>query len=88
MLELEFVELRKPLGALEIGRLTFLFKLDLFAERVLQPPLDQVDCEIGNIDPDPLASELLRSVNGCAASTEWIENNISGIAARADDAFE
>ena len=54
MLELKFVELCKPLGALEIGRSTFFFKLDFLAERIFQSALDQIDRQIGDIDPDPL----------------------------------
>ena len=54
MLKLEFVELSESLGAREVGRLAFFFKLDLFAERILQSALDQIDRQIGDIDPDPL----------------------------------
>ena len=54
MLELEFVEFGQPLRAREIGWLTFLFKLDIFAERIFQSALDQVDRQISDVDPHPL----------------------------------
>src|SRR5439155_26785750 len=56
MLKLELVELSKALGAPEIGWLTFLFELNLFAERIFQAALDQVDGEIRDVDPDPLST--------------------------------
>ena len=55
MLELEFIELSKSLGAGEIRWLAFFFKLDLFAEGIFQPPLNQIDGEISDVDPDPLS---------------------------------
>src|ERR1700686_1618278 len=88
MLELEFVVLGELTRAAKIGGLPLLFELDLFAERIPQPALDQIDGEIGDIDADPFAPEFLRRVNGGAASAKWIEHDIPRIAARADDAFE
>ncbi len=88
MLELEFIELSKSLGAGEIRWLAFFFKLDLFTERIFQSALDQIDREIGDVDPDPLSTEFLRGVNGCAASAERIKHHVSGIARRADNAFQ
>ena len=79
MLELELVVLGQLRCTGEVGWLTFLFKLNFFAERIAQPTLDQVDREISDVDPDSLASQLLRSMNGCAASAEWIENHIARI---------
>jgi hypothetical protein len=70
MLELEFVEFSQRLRAREIRRLTFLFELDLFAEGIFQPALDQINREIGDVDPDPSPPELLRSVNCCAATAK------------------
>ena len=40
MLELELVVFCKLLCAGEIGRLTFLFKLDFFTEGIFEPALD------------------------------------------------
>src|SRR6266513_1906007 len=53
MLELELVELGEALRAFEIGGLAFFFEFDLFAERISQSALDQIDSEIGDVDPDP-----------------------------------
>jgi len=88
VLELEFVELREALGAFEIGRLAFLFKLDVLAKSVFQTALNQIDREISDIDANPLPPQLLCCVNGCAASTEWIEHDIAGIARRTDNALK
>src|SRR5436190_10883132 len=79
MLELEFVELCESLRAREIGRLTFFFELDLLAKRILQSALDQIDREIGDVDPDPLSIQLLRRMNRRAASTKRIEHHITRI---------
>src|SRR5439155_18441678 len=88
MLELELVELRKPLRAFEIRRLTFLFELDFFAERIFQTALNQIDREIGDVDADPLSTEFLRCVNRRSASAEWIEYHIAGIRGGTDNSFE
>src|SRR5438132_11599961 len=88
MLELEFVELSKPLGACEIGRLTFFFEFDLFAKCILQSPLDQIDREISDVDADPLSPEFLRRMNRRAASAKRIEHHIAGFSARLDNSFE
>src|SRR5207248_10498511 len=88
MLELKFVELSKSLRAFEIGWLTFFFELDLLAERIFQSTLDQIDCEISDVDSDPLPIELLCGVNRCAAPAKRIKHDIAGIARSADDALE
>src|SRR5436309_1525061 len=88
MLELEFVELRQSLRAFEIRRLTFFFKLDLFAKRIFQSALDQIDREIRDVDADPLSIQLLGRVNSRAASAKRIEHHIAGIARCADDALK
>ena len=88
MLELEFVVLGQLRCTGEIGWLTFLFKLDFFAERIAQTTLDQIDREVSDVDPDPLPAELWRGVNGCATSAKWIENDMARIARRTDDALK
>src|SRR6266516_2732955 len=88
MLELELVVFSQLLCACEIGWLTFLFKLDLFAKRIFQSALDQIDGEISNVDPNPLATELLRGVNRRAAPAKRIEHHIAGTARCADDALK
>ena len=55
MLKLEFVEFSQSLRAREIDWLTFLFEFDLFAEGILQSPLNQIDREIGDVDSDPFS---------------------------------
>ena len=84
MLELEFIVLGQLLCAGEIGRLTFLFKLDFFTERIFQSALDEIDRKIGDVDADPLAPKFLRRVNGRAASAKRIEHYISGICGGGD----
>src|SRR5208283_2758934 len=76
MLELEFVQLRQPFGAAQISGLSALFKLDFFAEGIFETAFDEVDGEIGDINADPLAAELLRGMNRCAAAAEWVENDV------------
>ncbi len=88
MLELELVQFRQALCALEIRRLTLLLKLQFLAERIAQPALDEIDGEIGDINADPLATQLLRRVNRRAATAKRVEHNIAGIGAGFDDAFE
>ena len=88
MLELEFVELRKPLGAFEICRSPFLVKFDIFAKRVFQSTLDQIDCEIGDVDPDPLPPKFLSRVDGCPTTAEGIEHDVAFVTAGFDKAFE
>jgi len=88
MLKLELVIFGQLSCTTYIGRLTFFDKLDLFTESVAQPALNEVNREIGNVDADPLPSELLRGMNGRAASAEWIEHNVTWIAGGADDSLK
>jgi len=69
----------------EVGWLTFLFKLNFFAERIAQTTLDQIDCKISDVDADPLTPEFLRGVDGCATTAKRIQNYITGITRYADD---
>src|SRR5436190_17562067 len=85
MLELELVVLSKLLRSAEIEWLTSLFKLNFFAECVAQTTLDQIDREISDVDPNPLPAELLRGVNGRAASAERVEDHIAGIGRALND---
>src|SRR6266481_5415353 len=85
MLELELVVFGQLLCAGEVGWLTFLFKLNFFAERIAQPTLDQIDREISDINPDPLTAKFLRGVNSRAASAKQIEHDIAGIRGGGDN---
>ena len=49
-------------------------------EGVLQPFLDQADREMRDVDPDPVAPELLRRVNGGAAAAERVEHDVAFVA--------
>ena len=46
-------------------------------KRLFEAPLDQSDREMGDVDADPLALELLRRVNGRAAAAKRIEDDIA-----------
>ena len=70
MLELELVVFGELASTTEIGRLPFLFELDLFAEGIAQAPLDQIDSQIGDIDPGPFSTKLLRRVSGMCRITQ------------------
>jgi hypothetical protein len=48
MLELELVQFRQALCALEIRRLTLFLKLQFLAERIAQAALDEIDGETGD----------------------------------------
>jgi len=82
MLELELIVLGELLRAGEIDRLTFLHKLDLLAERIAQPALDQINGKVGNVDAEPLPAQLLRRMNGRAATAERVKNYIAGASVR------
>ena len=58
--------------------------------------LDEVDGEVGDVDPDPRAGRLLRvfavegldGVDGRPASTERIEHHVAGARGGADNPLE
>jgi hypothetical protein len=62
--------------------------LDLVAVSVAQPILDERGGQLGDVDADPLAAQLLGGVNRRAAAAEWVKDEIAGIAAGAEDALK
>lgn len=49
------------------------------AECIVQPLLDEADCEMGDVDTDPAAIQALRNGDGCAASAEGIKDGVAFI---------
>ena len=58
------------------------------AEGVFEPFLDERNGEVRDVYADPLAVELLRGVNGCAATAERVEHHVAFVAAGGNDAFQ
>ncbi len=46
------------------------------------------DRQVGDVDPDPAAAQLLGGGDGGAAAAERIEHHIAGVAAGLHDALE
>jgi hypothetical protein len=61
---------------------------NLAAEGIGEASLDKADGEMGDVDADPAAVELLGDLNGGAAAAEGIEDEVAFVGAGADDAFE
>ena len=57
-------------------------------EGVLEPFFDERNGEVRDVDADPLAVELLRGVNGRAATAERVEHHVAFVAAGGNDAFQ
>lgn len=57
-------------------------------KRLLQPLFDQADGEVGDVNADPLAPQLLCGVDGGAAPAERIKHYVAGIAAGLNDALQ
>ena len=74
LLELPLVQFRQGLRALEIGGLAAFLKLDVIAESVFEPAFDEIDGEVSDINANPLPAELLRRVNGGAATAKRIQH--------------
>lgn len=81
MLELPLVQFRETLCAAEIRRLPLLLKLNGFAECVFEPAFNQIDGQISNINANPAPTELLRSMNRCAATAKRIKHDITFLGA-------
>ena len=80
-LELEFVLLGQDVGFVGRGRLADRDDFDFVAVGVAQAVLDERGGELGDVDADPFAAELLGGVNGGATAAEGVENEIAGVAA-------
>jgi len=52
------------------------------AEGILQALLDERDRQVRDVYPDPRAAQPLCGGNRGPAATEWVKNNVAGIAAR------
>src|SRR6266498_3712387 len=74
-------------GAVLIGRDTVdvVGGFDDVAVGASKPVADQVDGEVGDVDPDPAATKTLCGCDGRATSAERVEHHIALVAARRDD---
>ena len=57
-------------------------------EGIVEPFFNERDGQMGNINPNPLPSKLLRRVNGGSTAAEGVQDYITFIAARLDDPFK
>jgi hypothetical protein len=62
--------------------------LDLVAEGVAQPVLDERGGQLGDVYANPLAAQLLGRVNRRAAAAEWVEDDVVGVAAGGQNSLE
>ena len=81
-LELVRVLLGQLRCASRVGRLAddLVGVLDLGAEGIAQALLDQGDGQVGDVDADPAAAELLRGGDRRAAAAEGIEHDVAFVA--------
>ena len=86
-LELVFVAPREVDGTFQILRGAVNLEGDA-RKRILQPPLDQRDRQMGNVDADPGAPQFLRRMDRRAAPAKRVEHQIAGIARRSDYSFK
>src|SRR5680860_1511853 len=87
-LELIRIMVGEPLGIRNGDGLANRLWHVVLAELVDDPALDQRDCEMGDVDTDPAATELLGSGNRGSAPAEGIQDKIPLVAARSNDPFE
>ena len=72
-----------------IGVLGHAMNLELrLREGIDQAAADERNGEMGDVDADPTAVQLLPGVNGRAAAAEGIEHHIAFVRGGRDDAFE
>jgi hypothetical protein len=57
-------------------------------EGIAQAFFDQPDGQMGDVDADPLAAQLLGGVDGGAAAAERVEHHVAGVGRGGEDAFE
>jgi len=55
---------------------------------VLKALLDQADGQVGDVDPYPLAAQLMGGVNRRPATAEGVKHHVAGVAAGLDDTFQ
>ena len=63
-------------------------ELGVLPEHVGQALAHQADGQVGDVDPDPLAAQLLGGGNGSPAAAEGVEHHVAGVGAGLDDAFQ
>lgn len=90
ILKLVFVLFRELYRSFKVCR--FSDHLICFAnfstEGCIEAILDKANGEMGNVDADPAAVELLSDLNGSAAAAEWVENYVAFVRGGAENAFE
>ena len=87
-LELIFVLLGENRGFVRRGRFANGDDFDFVAVGVAETILDERGGQLRDVYANPFAAKLLGVINCRSAAAEWVENNIAGIAANFDDAFE
>ena len=62
----------------------------MYSQRETNPEggINEGDGQVGDVDANPAAAEFFGGSDGGAAAAEGIEDDIAGIAAGLDDAFE
>ena len=61
---------------------------DFGAVGVVEAGLDEADGEVGDVDADPAAVELLGDLDGGAAAAEGVEDYVAFVGTAADNPFE
>ena len=90
ILELEAVLLRQRPCAGKVLRLAndLILRVDALAEGALQPILYQVYRQVGDVNSDPAAIQLLRNRYSRSTAAERVEDGIPLVAARHDYPFQ
>jgi hypothetical protein len=86
-LELVLVAERQIAGAFQVLGHAVNVKANA-GECVLQPLLDQADCQVRNVDADPSPTQFLCGMNGSAATAERVQHHVTLVARRSNDAFQ
>jgi len=87
-LELIGVGLCELCGVFDRGGLADDDEVGVWFKGIDQPLLHHGDGDVGDVDADPAATELLRGDNGGATAAEGIEHQIAGVGGCLDDALE
>lgn len=89
-LELVAVVAGEVAGGGQIDRLTDdkIIAARFELEGITQAVFLQIDRQVGDIDADPAAVELLTGSDGCPAAAEGVKTKVAGVAAGQDDTLQ
>ena len=87
-MELIGIDCRQFRGILGRRGLPDDLELGVLPEHVGQALAHQADGQVGDVDPDPLAAQLLGGGNGSPAAAERVKDHVAGVAAGGDDPFK